>query len=43
MSGVAGNEELGKNEKREKKTQSLLGGNIAEKFGGSSKDVLEEE
>ena len=29
-------------EKKEKK-QSLLGGTIAEKFGGSSKDVLEEE
>ena len=25
------------------KKQSLLGGTIAEKFGGSSKDILEEE
>jgi hypothetical protein len=25
------------------KPQSLLGGTIAEKFGGSSKDILEEE
>jgi len=36
------NENSGKFVQREKKP-SLLGGSIAEKFGGSSKDVLEEE
>jgi hypothetical protein len=44
MSGAIGTDERsGKQVQSKEKKQSLLGGNISEKFDGSSKDLVEEE
>ena len=44
MSGAIGTDDRsGKQAPPKEKKQSMLGGNISEKFDGSSKDLVEEE